>query len=204
MVCLIIFLLWALYFSRFREQTYFTVPRAYSWTYIHYPFHVALILVLQACNSLMLFANVWNPIDSLGTNPQTTGDIVNTFYPAPPGAPNTSVTLGDVVVSWEVSTLFTNQFLHNSTILQATVLSFNLFQKIFSSYSLQTPSEFNSLYQGIIMKQTPVTEDTISKLILILIYRFILSAQYYFIACVTPTLIPRTTTGRTFCPPCDG
>jgi len=102
-----------------------------------------------------------------------------------------SVTLGEVVVTREVANLFTDHLLQNATVLQATALAFNLFQKIFTSYSLSTPSQFDDLCQQIITKQTPVTQDTISKLVLILIDRFILSAQYYFIACVIPVLGPR-------------
>jgi len=88
----------------------------------------------------MLFANVWDQIKSLGTNPQTTGDIINTFYPASAGAPNMTVPLGDVVVTWEVSNLFMTHFSQNATVLQSRALLFNLFQNIFTSYGfLQTP-----------------------------------------------------------------
>ena len=96
-----------------------------------------------------------------------------------------SVTIGEVIVSWQVATLYTTNFLGNATVvLQSAALSFNIFQKIFNPYGLQTPTDFDDLYNQIINKQLQVTEESIAELSVFLINRFILSAEYFFISCV--------------------
>jgi hypothetical protein len=156
--------------------------------YFHYPFHTALILVLQACNSLMLFANIWNLVDSFGTNdPQSTGNIINTFYPAPPGATTMNTTVGNAIfVSWAVDTIYTDQFLANATDLQTTALAFDVFSKIFQSYQLHPPDDFEELFDEILHGEVPVTDQTIRDLVLMLIDRFLVSAVYFLVACVCP------------------
>jgi hypothetical protein len=137
----------------------------------------------------MLFANIWSVVDSVGSDdPQQTGEIVNTFYPAPPGATTMNTTVGDIFISWEVSQLYTNEFLDNATELQTTALAFDIFSKIFESYDLHPPEDFQELFDEIIHGEYPgpITNETVTTLVLMLIDRFLVSAIYYLVACVVP------------------
>jgi hypothetical protein len=156
---------------------------------MHYPFHVAVILVLQACNSLMLYANVWNAIDAFGGgDASTVGDIFTTFYP--PDSGNTTsqnVTIGTTFISWNPQTVYSDTFLDNLSQQQLAVIVFDVIGKIFQSYSLHLPEDYQHLFTELSEGQAATNESTIIQLILLLASRFLVSAVYYLVACVPPS-----------------
>ena len=136
----------------------------------------------------MLFANVWNAINEVANGgPKSAGDIVNTFYPAAPGATTANAKIGNIIISWNVSTLYTDQFLANATELQIAVFAFDIFSKVFASYNLHVPDTFQHLYDEVVAGQVPPSADTVQQLTLMLIYRFLVSAVYFLVACVFPS-----------------
>lgn len=189
MVCLTIYFLWVFYFSTFQEAAEYNVPRAYSWAYLHYPFHVALILVLQACNSLMLYANVWNGINAFGGgDPNTVGDIFTTFYPPiSANATSQNVTIGHTFIQWDPRTVYSNTFLDNLSMQQLLVIIFDVIGKIFQSYNLHLPEDYQHLYDELSNGEVATDEATVAQLVILLASRFLVSAVYYLVACVFPT-----------------
>jgi hypothetical protein len=188
MVCLTIYFLWVYYFSTFQEAAELNVPRAYSWAYLHYPFHVAVILVLQACNSLMLYANVWNAIDAFGGgDPDTVGNIFTTFYPPlSPNATSQNVTIGTTLITWDPQTVYDASFLDNLSTQQLVVMVFDVVGKIFESYNLHLTNDYEHLFEELSNGQVETNEDTVAQLIFLLAGRFLVSAVYYLVACVNP------------------
>jgi len=184
MVCLTIYLLWVYYFSTFLESTSYNVIHAYGWAYSHFPFHVALILVLQACNSLMLYANVWNAVEAFGTgDPHIIGDLFQTFYPYPPNATVANFTIGNTTVTWNPQQVYNDSFLDSLSPLQGAVLFFDIFSKIFESYSLHLPETFTELFDELAHGEIPPSNDLIVELVGLLLIRFLVSAVYYLVSC---------------------
>jgi hypothetical protein len=184
MVCLIIYLLWVYYFSTFLEKAEYDILHAYAWAFTHYPFHVALILVLQACNSLMLYANTFNAINAFGTGDSNqVGKIMSTFWPAVNGT-NQSLVVGHTNLTWNPAGYYNDTFLEQFSEQGVAVLVFNVLGKIFESYSLHLPDDYESTLEALADGQAPANEDTYTELLLILLNRFIVSAIYYLVACV--------------------
>lgn len=186
MVCLTIYFIWVFYFSTFQEAADYNVPSAYAWAYMHYPFHVAVILVLQACNSLMVYANVWNGIDAFGGgDPHTVGNIFTTFYPpVSPNATSQNVTIGNTFISWNPQQVYSETFLNGLSVQQLYVLIFDIIGKIFQSYNLHLPEEYSHLFDELANGQASTDDNTATELVLLLAGRFLVSAVYYLVACV--------------------
>jgi hypothetical protein len=187
MVCLIIYLLWVYYFSTFSESTEYDVLHAYAWAYTHFPFHVALILVLQACNSLLLYANTFNAINAFGTgDANTVGDIFSTFWPPNENGTDTNATLviGHTNITWSTAGYYSETFLDQFSDQDLVVLVFNVLEKIFESYGLHLPDDYESTLEGLANGHVPSNEETYSELLLMLLDRFIVSACYYLVSSV--------------------
>lgn len=184
MVVLIIYLLWVYYFSTFLENASYNVIHAYGWAYSHFPFHVSLILILQACNSLMLYANVWNAVEAFGSgDPHVIGDLFQTFYPYPPNATVGNFTVGNTTVTWNPQQVYNDTFLDSLSPIQGAVLFFEFFSKIFESYSIHLPETFEELFDELAHGQIPISQDIYEQLVGLLILRFLVSAVYYLVAC---------------------
>lgn len=186
MVCLIIYLLWVFYFSTFLEKAEYDVLHAYAWAFTHYPFHVALILVLQACNSLMLYANIFNAINAFGTgNSNQVGDIMSTFWPALNGTDvNQTLVVGHTNLTWNPSGYYNSTFLSQFSEKGLAVLVFNIFEKIFESYSLHLPGDYESTLEALADGDAPANNDTYTELIFMMLDRFIVSAIYFLVSSV--------------------
>ena len=186
MVCVIIYLLWVYYFSTFIERAERDVIHAYAWAFADYPFHVALILVLQAGNSLMLYANTFNAINGLGTgDSKQVGDIMSTFWPALNGTNrNQTLVVGHTNLTWNPTGYYNETFLDQFSEKGLAVLVFTILEKIFESYSLHLPLDYESTLEALAGGVKTANENTYTQLLLILLNRFIVSAIYYLVACV--------------------
>jgi hypothetical protein len=154
--------------------------------YLHYPFHVALILILQACNSLMIYANVSHAMNSFGNGDrQTQFSIFESLYPN-----TTNITVGDTFISWNYTDSAAN--LQYLTEQQGSVLVFDVLRRIFQSYDLQVPAEFADLLTALADDQVPADQATYLTLLGMLAQRFYVSAVYYLVACVSPLPLPVT------------
>jgi len=136
----------------------------------------------------MLFANVYNGLDMfINGNPSQVGTIINTFYPpTSPNQTNMTITLGHTNISWNPQFVGIDQLFGNMTELQASLLIFDVFGKIFQSYSLHLPTDYEHLFEELANGTVPVTDQSTSKLFEMLFIRFLVSAVYYLVACVCP------------------
>jgi hypothetical protein len=133
----------------------------------------------------MVYANVWNAVDAFGGgDADTVGDIFSTFYPSTPGATSMNTTIGTTFISWDPTTVYSDDFLSNLTQQQLAVLVFDIVGKIFQSYNLHLPSEYTSLFSELANNQVPANNETLGELITMLASRFLVSAVYYLVACV--------------------
>jgi hypothetical protein len=135
----------------------------------------------------MLFANIWNALSPISSgDARGTGEIVNLFYPAPANATTMNATIGNMVITWDVATMYTDQFLANATELQTAVLVFDIFGKVFQSYNIHLPSDFETLFDQVVHGEASPDQNTFTKLVFMLIDRFLVSAVYFLVACVCP------------------
>jgi hypothetical protein len=147
---------------------------------------VALVLVLQACNSLMLFANVNNALNAFANSPdaQQIGDIINTFWPPQPNQTINGFVIGETNVTWDVNQVYNLTYLQDFDPHEFTVLLFEIFSKIFQSYDLEPPDNYEHTLESLANGDLPMDNSTYQYLYLILINRFLVSAVYYLVACV--------------------
>lgn len=134
----------------------------------------------------MLFANTWTAVNSFGSgNSDVVGDLFNQFYP--PNSDNQTVqylVVGHTNITWDPRQVYNESFFDSFSPDESIYLIFDVFGKIFESYSLHLPQEYEDLYHQLVDGQVPNDENTYQELILILIERFLVSAIYYQVACV--------------------
>jgi hypothetical protein len=203
MTCFIIYLIWVYYFSTFLENAMYNVRHAYGWVksfysvshnqaYSHFPLHVSLVLILQAANSLMLFANIYYAINDIldeltNGSGQTIGNLLLTLY----GQSNSTevvIPIGNQTLTLN-STQISNATYLNTTIgqlgdQQSAYFVFDILEKVFDSYSIPIPPSYGNLLTQLLDGQVPNDTETYVNLIAILEYRFIYSTICYLVSCV--------------------
>ena len=133
-----------------------------------------------------MYANVWNAVDAFGGgDPTTVGNTLTALFPAGLNQTNLNFTINQTTVSWNPHQVYDPKFLGNFTNRQLWVLAFEVFIKIFESYNLHLPDEFEHKFEQLAANTSvPVNNGTINELVLFLLERFLVSAVYYLVACV--------------------
>jgi hypothetical protein len=202
MTCFIIYLVWAYYFSTFVDNAMFNVHHAYGWVksfhsvshnqaYSHFPSHVALVLILQLANSLMLFANINYAIDDVlnelfNGNVQTVGNLLYTLYGQSNSTQdliigNTTIVLNTTQIS---NATYLNTTLNKLSHQETSFLVFDTLEQVFDSYSIAVPSDYVDLLNQLLDGQAPDDTETYKNLIWILNSKFDYSTLFYLISCV--------------------
>jgi hypothetical protein len=154
--------------------------------------HVALVLILQSANSLLLFANIYHAINDVideisNGSIQKVGSLLVTLYKQPNSTEvvipigNNSITLNSTQIS---NTTYLNTTLNQLPDQQAVFLVFDIFGKVFESYSISTPSAFHNLLDRVLDGQVSDDEGTYETLFEILGSRFSYSTLSYLVSCV--------------------
>ena len=133
----------------------------------------------------MLYANIKGAIDAFAFgDKRIVGNIIQELYPARPGAKIQTVRIGSTTLTWDPSQVYNGNFVKNMTDHQVSVLVMDIFGKIFESYNLRLPTEFQNRLDQMANGDVPDDDRTLSDLFLMLIARFHVSAIYYLVACV--------------------
>jgi hypothetical protein len=174
-----------MFFTLMDGYTPFPFSELTGQAYTHYPFHVALILVLQACNSLMLYANVSNAINAFGTgDSNVVGDTMTVLYDPGTNGSYYSLVIGHTNITWDTTQVYNETFLDQFNSEQLAVLVFDAFGRIFLSYGLHPPDDYENLLHGLADGTVPNNETTYQNLVVMLVTRFVISAIYFQVACV--------------------
>jgi hypothetical protein len=155
--------------------------------------HVALVLILQSANSLLLFANIYHAISDVideisNGSIQTVGSILITLYEQPnstelvlPIGNNNNITLDTTQIS---NTTYLNTTLNQLSDQQAVFVIFDILGKVFESYSLSTPQAFHTVLDGMMDGRFSDNDETYKTLFEILGSRFSYSTLSYLVSCV--------------------
>jgi hypothetical protein len=139
----------------------------------------------------MLFANVYNALEAFSNaDAETIGTIINTFWPANENQTVQWFAVGDTNVTWNPQQMYNETYIDNFDPHQFAVLVFAVFGKIFLSYDLHPPNDYENLLEELADSTQPNDNTTYQHLFLILIDRFLVSAIYYLVACVCPFCNP--------------
>jgi hypothetical protein len=134
----------------------------------------------------MLYANVSNALNAFGSADSTVvGDTMITLYSDNPA--NTtmySLVIGHTNVTWDQNDVYNDTFLASFTDQQLAVLVFDVFGRIFLSYDLHPPDDYETLLHQLADGEVPNNEETYEELLGMLVTRFIISAVYYQVAAV--------------------
>ena len=145
---------------------------------------------MQACNSLLLFANVFNAVDAFGTGDATiVGNTLLSLYPPFDNGTTVSLIVGHTNVTWDTSQVYNETFLAGFTDQQLGVLVFDVFGRIFESFSLHLPNGYEELLHELGDGVVANDNTTYTQLLVMLLTRFVVSAVYYLVACVI-SLVP--------------
>jgi len=136
----------------------------------------------------MLFANVINALNSFGNHPdaETIGNMINTFWPPEANQTTNGFVIGDTNITWNVNQVYNATYLENFDSDDFKVLIFEIFGKIFQSYDLEPPADYEHTLESLANGDLPMDNTTYEYLFLILITQFLVSAVYYLVACVHP------------------
>lgn len=186
------YLTFALYFNGFSLHEGIESLRGYNWAYMHYFFHLALVLALDAITSLLLFTNIFGGINALLSTRTESGilqDLINcknaTMFETSP------ITLNKVTFIYNTQT--TSMSLPQGTELsqgQYDYVFINLIEKIFQSYNVKPSEHFTELLSELEPSELDGTEA--SKAIRLLLKQFITSAQFSVVAAglIFLTMVP--------------
>ena len=134
----------------------------------------------------MLYANVSNALNAFGTgDSNVVGNTMVTLYSDNP-ANTTMYTLviGHTNVTWNQNNVYNETFLDTFTPQQLAVLVFDVFGRIFLSYDLHPPDDYEDLLHKLADGVVPNNEETYLELLSMLVNRFVISAVYYQVAAV--------------------
>lgn len=134
----------------------------------------------------MLYANVFNAINAFGTaDSDIVGDTMVVLY-----SDNTtnssiySLVIGHTNITWNQNAVYNDNFLDSFTPQQLAVLVFDVFGRIFLSYDLHPPDDYESLLHQLADGEVANDENTYLSLLSMLVTRFVISAVYYQVAAV--------------------
>ena len=141
----------------------------------------------------MLFANIYNAMEDfldaiINGDAPTIGNILNSLYA---NSTEGSVQIGNTTVTWN-PTQIDNATYQNTTLGQLSegqtyALLFAVFGKIFDSYSIEPPPEYETLVDGLV-DQTAPDQQEVNIFLSYLFNQFLVSAQSYLASCVISTV----------------
>lgn len=188
------YLIWAIYFDDFHlhkgDEGFESA--GYKWAYMHYLFHMALVLALDGITSLLLFTNIFGGMQSL-LNPQQETGIIEDLL----NLQNTSLattaptTLGKLTIQYNTQNSVMSSL--NGTELtqsQYDYVFINLFERIFLSYNVEPSETFMDVLGD--LDPDVLDEKIVSHAFNLLLKQFIVSAQFFLIACgmIFITMVP--------------
>jgi hypothetical protein len=95
-----------------------------------------------------------------------------------------TLVVGHTNVTWDQSNVYNETFLETFTPQQLAVLVFDVFGRIFLSYDLHPPDDYEDLLHKLADGVVPNNEETYIELVNMLVTRFVISAVYYQVAAV--------------------
>jgi hypothetical protein len=137
----------------------------------------------------MLFANIYYAIHPIIKGDfQAFGKILTTLYAPQPNSTEVFIQIGNTTItlnSTEISnTNYLNTSLNQLSDQQFYVLVFDVFDKIFESYSLPSPPGYESLLDELGDGQLPDNLETFVALLATLLDQFLIAAISYLVSCV--------------------
>jgi len=134
----------------------------------------------------MLYANVSNAINAFGTgDSDVVGDTMTVLYSDnPDNSTMYSLVIGHTNITWDQAAVYNETFLDSFTPQQLAVLVFDVFGRIFLSYDLHPPDDYENLLHQLADGEVANDESTYESLLIMLVARFIISAVYYVVAAV--------------------
>jgi low temperature requirement protein LtrA len=170
-------LVWALYFEGFEMHDKISKVRAYGWSYAHYFFHLALVLLLDGVVSLVLFQNSWAGAQALLDSKRELS-VMTDLFAIKPG--NNTLTLGKLTFDYNSDT--TRMFKAGTELTQSEYdyAFMQLFSTVFRSYGVRVSENYSEMLAELAPDEVSAT--MLERSLRMLLVPFFLSAQSALLA----------------------
>ena len=156
---LIVYLICFVYFDNNTAESdlkQLSAARTCLWTWLHYPFHTTMLLVLEGMNTAMLFTNIFNAVPAVG-DAATRGPVIASVYPQQGTYGNSSFTFGTdgYTVQFNGTNASAPDFLQTQfTSRDASLFLVDYATRVLNDYQFVPPQELLDLGNAIIANQT--------------------------------------------------
>lgn len=173
------YLLWALYFQGFDLSFKLGKLKAYTWAYLHFFFHLSLVLVQDGIASLLLFTNISGGITRL-LDMSTESAVMQDLFTLHTNQSATRLHVADFSFTYDA---ITTTMSNNGTELSASEYNYvfiQLFTRIGRSYNVRLSEDFLNYVKVLI--PTQVTQENVTEAFKLLLEQFTTAAQFFLLA----------------------
>ena len=156
MSVLIVYLVLFIYFDFQQESIRFSNKASYCWALLHYPLHVAILILIEGMNGVMLYMNMGTAVDSLN-NSDNLFNVLHKYYNYKRGE-NLTITAYDITITFDPRLNGTDLSAEDAALFNLSFLA-----RILQSYSIGVPDSFETMatqvIDGTIALKTPSDVD---------------------------------------------
>ena len=158
MSVLIVYFVLFIYFDFHQESIRFSNKASYCWALLHYPLHVAILILIEGMNGVMLYMNVGTAVDSLN-DADNLFNVLHKYYNYRRGQ-NLTISAYNISITFDPR-------LNGTDMSAEDVALFNLsfLTRILQSYSIGVPDEYTTMamqiVNGTIALNTPSDVDNL-------------------------------------------